>query len=86
MEIKPQKEFTQIELDNLDVKKTKQFIIGYVDHNGEVFIKSLAELNIHYEHKYSNHRTIEILCDDCAGETIDMQYIENNRLLEVIFV
>jgi hypothetical protein len=90
-----QKELTTEQVNNFNEEELGQFLISYGDGQGDTYLKTLKKLyddcgfsepDSGYEGVAPYMEAIDWVYKEHGGNMVEIGWIENNKLLEIVFL
>ena len=78
------KELSDEQINNFNETELEQLIVCHSD-GSDIYVQTLAEI-VAEGNKVTHTEALDRVCDDISGNMLHIGWIENNKLLEVIFI
>jgi hypothetical protein len=79
--------FTTDQINNFTPSQLGQLLIAYGDGQGDTYLKSLGELYEDYGFSTEPYmKVIDEIYEEHGGNMVEIAWIEDNRLLDVVFL
>lgn len=78
------KELSEEQINNFNETELGQLIVCHSD-GSDIYVETLSEI-VTNSKKQTNIEALDETCDEISGNMLYIGWIENNKLLEVVFV